>query len=63
MTEPTTYLVAYTRLIRVEGEQPHVELGVARVSSTRLRPSWSDCHSQIPHFLTGHCLGAVEVTR
>lgn len=37
------------------------QLGVARVITERTRPSWSECASQIPGFVTGSDLGPAPI--
>lgn len=48
----TAHMVAYTARNGIDTEQ-----GVARVLTDRNRPSWQDCHAQIPGYVTGKYLG------
>ncbi|NUP46134.1 MAG: hypothetical protein HOW97_02290 [Catenulispora sp.] len=48
----TAHMVAYTARNGINTEQ-----GVARVLTDRNRPSWQDCHAQIPGYVTGKYLG------
>ncbi|MFJ2697396.1 hypothetical protein ACIO5Z_14380 [Streptomyces rochei] len=47
-----THLIAYTAKTAAGTEQ-----GVARVHSSRPRPSWKECREQIDNFFTGKYLG------